>query len=332
MSSAGDVIHGLPVLCALRRHRPDAFIAWLVEDWAAELLHTHPALSQVLAINRADRVHARPQDLAKWWRLRSRLRSFAFDTVFDLQGLSRSAVAGWLSGAPRRIGFDGIDARQRSRWFNNVRIEPVHRHVVDRNLELLRAVGLTDVPADFGIPPYPPEAARFEEWLGDQRIRLPFAVIAVGSSRSAKRWPVDRYARLARTIRDVHRMPSLVLWGTDDERRSAQAVVAGADGAATLLPPTTLRDIATICRRSDLVIGPDSVAIHIAAAVAATCVGLYGPTRAARNGPYGMGDYVAESTDGTMAGVDVATVERACATALTGSTARVRRGRAEEYR
>src|SRR4029078_6769901 len=52
LSSIGDCIHGLPVLCALREALPSAHISWMVEGRTADLLRRHPALDEVVQVRR----------------------------------------------------------------------------------------------------------------------------------------------------------------------------------------------------------------------------------------------------------------------------------------
>jgi ADP-heptose:LPS heptosyltransferase len=88
LSAIGDVLHGLPVLCALREAFPQAFIGWVVEGVSAQLLRNHPALDELIAVPR------------KWLKspntvlnLRRQLRALKFDVAIDMQGLTKSAVA-----------------------------------------------------------------------------------------------------------------------------------------------------------------------------------------------------------------------------------------------
>src|SRR5438132_14009284 len=104
LSAIGDVVHGIPVLNALRAHFPAAFLGWVVEGRSADLLRGHPALDRVIQVPR------------KWlkspravWRLRRELHDLNFDIAIDLQCLTKSAIAARLSGAKRRIGFGGAD-------------------------------------------------------------------------------------------------------------------------------------------------------------------------------------------------------------------------------
>jgi ADP-heptose:LPS heptosyltransferase len=56
------------------------------------------------------------------------------------------------------------------------------------------------------------------------------------------------------------------------------------------------------------VVAADTGPLHVAAAVGTPCVGLYGPTSAERNGPYGPGHRTVSAADGRMTSIEVATV------------------------
>ena len=46
LGALGDVIHAMPVACALREHFPKAFLAWAVEQRAGELIEGHPVIDR----------------------------------------------------------------------------------------------------------------------------------------------------------------------------------------------------------------------------------------------------------------------------------------------
>ena len=146
LTAIGDVIHTVPVLCALRRSLPHAEITWVVEGHAGDLIEGHPALDRLVRVPR------------KWlksprtvWAVRRQLRRLRCDVALDIQGLTKSAVAAWLSAAPRRIGFGGVDGRELSRLLNNRLVTPTSEHVIDRNLELLRPLGIADPTVAFRL-------------------------------------------------------------------------------------------------------------------------------------------------------------------------------------
>ncbi len=281
-SAIGDVVHGLPLAVALRTRFPHAEIAWLVEDKTAVLLQGHWALDRLIIVRKG---------WMKSWAeinlMRKRLQAFAPDATIDLQGLLKSSFAAWLSGAKYRIGFGGVDGREGSRWFNNYRVVPTEHHVIDRNLRLLEPFGVEGCSVDFDLPECEMDRRSAKNLLGREGLDGDFAIINVGAGWNSKLWREGRYAAVAKYLLDQWNLPSLVVWAGPDERKMAEAVVLGADGAATLSPPTTLNELASLSRLATLFIGSDTGPLHIAAAVGTRCIGLYGPMPAKRNGPYG---------------------------------------------
>jgi len=77
----------------------------------------------------------------------------------------------------------------------------------------------------------------------------------------------------------------VVLWGPG-ERELGEQVVATAGGAAVLTPQTSVADIVALARGAEVMVSGDTGPTHIGAAVGTPIVGIYGPTRPERNGPW----------------------------------------------
>ncbi len=282
LTAIGDCLHGLPVLCALRDALPGAHLSWVVEGRTADLLRRHPDLDAVVQVPR------------KWlksplaiWRARRQLRALRPDVAIDLQGLTKSAMAAWLSGAPTRIGFSGRDGRELSRWLNNSLVEPLTTHVVDRSLELLRAL---DVAADeirFGLPRLQDECPAITRYLRDRGLAGGYALVNVGAGWPSKRWPADRFAEVARYLGERYHLRTVIAWAGGEERLWADQIVVSAGAFAHIAPPTTLTELAALCQQAKFFIGCDTGPLHLAAAAGTPCISLFGPTNARRNGPYG---------------------------------------------
>jgi ADP-heptose:LPS heptosyltransferase len=84
---------------------------------------------------------------------------------------------------------------------------------------------------------------------------------------------------------------SVILWGPGEEAL-AKETVAASDGAAVASPRTTIADIVALARGAAVMVSGDTGPTHIAAAVGAPLVGIYGPTRPSRNGPMAPGDVI----------------------------------------
>ncbi len=281
LSAIGDVVHGLPVLHALRDRWPRAFLAWAIEDRAADLLRNHRGLDELIVLKRGWY-----KSWSKLREVRRRLRQFHFDTTLDLQGLTKSAGIAWLSGARRRIGFGDHDGRELSRWFNTDQVQPRDTHVVDRNLELLRPLGIDNPGVRLELEVSAANSQTAARILESLNLRGGFALINPGAGWPSKLWPPDRFAAVARHLGVSRGMRSLVVWAAEEEHW-AQQIVAGSGGFASLAPATSLGELAAIAQRATIFISSDTGPLHIAAAVRTPCVGLFGPMPGERNGPYG---------------------------------------------
>lgn len=286
LTAIGDVIHGLPSLCALRDAYPSAHISWVVEGAGAQLLEGHPALDEVI---RAPRRWYR--SWAETKRLRSTLRERRFDTAVDLQCLTKSALAAWLSGAPRRLGVAGRHGREASRVLNNVRTLVRARHVIDQYLGILAPLGIDHPRVEFRLPETPEDAAFADRLLADGGLeRGRFMVMNPGAGWTSKQWPPERYGQLAARLQQTHGVPTVVAWAGDQERRLAQIIVDTSDAAARLAPDTSLTQLAALERRASLFVGSDTGPMHLAVAVGTPAVSLHGPSRASWCGAYGEGN------------------------------------------
>ena len=282
LSAIGDVIHAMPVACALRERFPQACLAWAVEQRAGELLAGHPAIDQRIVLPRGWL-----RSPAGVWRLRRRLKDLAFDTAIDVQGLTKSAVVAWLSGAKRRIGMGGRWGREISRWLNNDLVDTDGLHAIQRGLKLLEPLGIRSPAVRFDVPAAEADRNAAGEMIHRLGLDDGFVLVASGAGWPSKLWPVDRYAAVAAYLGRRWKLRSLLIWGNDAERVRAEQIIAGAEGHALLCPQITLLQLAAVARRACFAIGSDTGPLHLAAAAGAPCIGLYGPWPADKHGPYG---------------------------------------------
>lgn len=273
-SAIGDTVHSLPLASALRRRFPNAFMAWAVEKPSAELVVGHPSI---------DRVYVMPR---KWLkspaevlRLRREMRRDGrFTLAVDVQSLTKSAVAAWLSGARRRLGFSRPSGRELAPLFDTELVAPKGTHVVDQFMSLLAPLDIPASPVEFALPPCPEKDLEKVEAAGNG-----FALFAPWASWSAKCWPLERYGELARRLQ----MNCLMLAHGDEERHRVTVLAGMSGGCLQPAPDVGLLGVAELARRSRVFVGSDSAPMHLAAAAGARCVALHGPTPGERNGPYG---------------------------------------------
>jgi heptosyltransferase-1 len=282
LGALGDVVHAVPAAAALRKAFPAAVIDWLVDAKHRDLV------ALVTAVDRAIPLEARTP--AGWTAAVRALRRSAYDVAIDLQGLMKSAVLARASGASRVVGFSIWHLREKTArpFYSDVHAAE-GGHVIHKNLRLLRAIGVEDEEIRFPLADLPSRA------LDQLRERIPpgrgFALINAGAAWPNKRWPPERFGELASFVREACALTPVVVWGPGEERL-ADEVIAAASNAAIAAPATGVADLVALARASALLVSGDTGPLHIATAVGAPVVGLFGPTDPDRNGPYSADDVV----------------------------------------
>lgn len=316
LSSLGDVVHALPVAVTLRARVAEARITWIVEAREAAVLRGHDAIDHVLAVDTRRWRRARgPGAIVRAARalllLRRRLRAAAFDAAVDLQGLLKSGLVTAATGAPIRAGFAAGRCREPlNALFTNRRVTPpvTARHVVEQYLSVLAPLGVGEPRLEFRIPVEADAEARMEAFLAARGVKARdrLVVINPGAGRADKRWPHDRYRQLVARLREEAAATAVVAWGPGE--RDTASAITGSGRDALLAPPTSVAELAALLRRASAVVAGDTGPLHLAAAVGTPCVGLYGPTRPERNGPYGAGHRTLQSADGALTSIPVPAV------------------------
>ncbi len=291
LGALGDIVHTIPVAAALRRAFPAARIDWVVSGKHREILDLVPAIDHRLTI----KASSGPGGGAALFSAIRGLRRTKYDAALDVQGLIKSAFIARLSGAARVIGFNGKYAREplarllytelHDPGGDGIYAHTETRNVVDINLGLLSTLGIAP-----GIPEFPvevrdsPVARTLAEQAGGR-----YALLNPGAAWPNKRWPPPRFAALAAALRDRRGLASVVLWGPG-EYELAEEVVTMSGGAAILSPRTSVADVVALARGAAVMVSGDTGPTHLAAAVGTPIVGIYGPTRPERNGPWSRAD------------------------------------------
>ncbi|TAL12667.1 MAG: lipopolysaccharide heptosyltransferase II [Nitrospirae bacterium] len=290
-SSLGDIVHTLPTLAAFRRRFPRATLSWLVKREWAEVLEGQPDLDDVLAVDLS---------VQGWPAAIRAVREGRFDLVVDLQGLLRSAVLGWASGSPARVGF--ANGREGSPWFytHRVPVPDASMHAVDRYLLMARFLGAAPEkpgPSAFCLPRDPAADARVEALLAAAGVRVGTMLVALNPSArwATKQWPVASFAAVGDWLQR-HGGARVAVVGGRAERSAGDEVIRLMQTAPLdLVGQTTMKELIALLRRLRVLITNDSGPMHLAAAVGTPVIALFGPTDPGRTGPYGAGHVVLHS-------------------------------------
>lgn len=300
LSAHGDVTHTLPLLAAIKRHRPNASIGWLVEASAAPLLEGHPFIDR-LHVSQRKRWLKLAKNPARWpqvWRevgvFIRELREADYQISFDVQGLLKSAVWPCLAKIPLRYGFKAT--RENADWLYNRHLPPMvirdgKTPAVQRYLDFARAVGCVVERPEFVLPPgSQPVEAKVDALLSEVTPSdWPLVVLAPFTRWPSKHWPLAYWGELLPELLKL-KVRVAILGAPGDQQAMTEILsgVAGADRVLNLVGRTDWPDLYALFRKTGLLVGLDSAPLHIADAVGVPkIIGLYGPTAPGRTGPIG---------------------------------------------
>lgn len=281
----GDAVMALPAVQTLRTAHPGAHLAVAARPSVAALFAMVPGVDAVIALES----RAGLSSVRQWRRDAATLRAGRFDLAVLLPNSFLSAWIAAHAGIPDRRGF-ATDLR--GRWLTAAVPRPGgDRHQADYYLALTTALGWPSAPRVARVAPPAPaiEAARA---LVPAR---PFVVLAPGAAYGrAKQWPPERYAALAAELASRRGLASVVVGaGADraagDELVAALADVPGGVAAAAslvnLIGRTDLPTLAAVLSLAHAVVANDSGAMHLAAAVGAPVVAVFGATNEHHTAP-----------------------------------------------
>ena len=300
LGSIGDVVHTLPAVAALRRHLPSAHLGWAVErGGAASLLAGTPVVDEVIELNlrgwRRSLMNIETQ--AEIRKAFYRLRQSGFDLSLDFQGLLKSAMVARLARIPRRIGFGRAALREPAAalMMNELVTVDDRQHIIRKHLQLV---------AHLGVPM--PERFEFPIALGTEdrafadhhsaRTNGRFAILNPGGGWPTKLWSPEGFAAIADQLWQEFGIHSFITFGPGEEAL-AQAVVSSSQSGHAERLDSSLREFLALAGQASLFLGGDTGPMHLAAAAGTPIVTIFGPTAAARNGPFNPHDIVVERDD-----------------------------------
>ncbi len=302
----GDVVFTTPAIRALRRHYPDARLTYIVEEDAAAIVRDNPHLDEVIVVCNP---HARGRLRADLAVVR-RLRRARYDLAIDFHGGPRSSLFTWLSGAPRRIGYE-VAGRS---WMYTTRVPRPRalrpRHSVVSQWDVLLPLGIAPPDAETDATEMPGSAAAVadvEGRLADAGVspEAPIVVVHVSAGNPFRRWPTASFVELICRLATADPARRIVLTSGPSDAGAASAI---ASRARSRLSPREraaivecgefdLPQLRALIDRAALYIGGDSGPLHVAGTTGVPIVGLYGPTLPVRSQPYRSARYFSAAAE-----------------------------------
>ncbi len=292
LSAIGDTIHTLPLVNALKEQYPDCTIGWVVEDKAALFIQGHKNIDRCYVIPKKQwkQRGLSLQNIKEFFEIVNNINKEHYDIVLDTQQLFKSAVLLPFLNIKRKITLTG--GREFSGIFSNEIVKAQHElfdpnyHVVKRNLELAKYLGVTDCKVEFRLSDAPVEVQnKVKNLLSALDPNKKTVVISPATTWANKHWSEDSWKEV---VEYLSGKVNLVFTGMKQDTDLIERISAGVDSKIILAGQTNLEELAQVFRNADIVISPDSGSAHIAWAVEKPFViTIFTATAALRNAPFG---------------------------------------------
>lgn len=294
----GDALLLSPTLAAVRSAYPDAEIWVVVRKGTEGILRGCAAIDQIRTTAPPESSRRSWRDAVRGLRLLNELRSQHFDLAFELSDGDRGRLLAGLSGAQEVVGTSvnvplNWLAYQTVTRFSDSDWTAGHR--VEKDFQTVNSV----LPLGAPIPPLQFTASSCSPWQPAEGLGE-FAVFHPGTRWRRKRWPLDRWEALGRSLRD-RGLTVVVSAGPDAEERDAAAALVAGIGVGTLSTEgrASWAQLAWLLRRARLFVGVDTAAMHLAAACGCCTAALFGPSVISQWRPWEVPSRVITPPEGT---------------------------------
>ncbi len=286
----GDLILTLPLLQRLKQEFEDAKIDMLVIPSTKELLADNSLINEVIVYDK------RRTGIRGLLKLSRFLKGKKYDVILSPHRSSRSAIIAKLSAAKQSVSFDSSAL---SFLYNNLVKYERGKHEIQRNLSLLKPLEINEssiIPPELFISER--QKVKVDEILNKGSIiERKFAAIAPGAVWMTKRYPEEKYSRLARILSDNG--VEIVLIGGKNDAEISRKIVRELSGlkVTDLTGTLSVLESAEVIRKAGVLICNDSAPLHMGNAVGTPVFAVFGSTVPAFGFyPYNNSDEVFETT------------------------------------
>ncbi len=287
----GDAIMTTPAVRSIRENFPDAEITLLALPWVADVFAASPRVDHIFVYEK----NGRHRGLGGKLTLASDLKAQKYDAAILLQNAFEAALITTLARIPVRGGYT-TDGRG-ILLTHGIKKQPDIglKHQVHYYQEMLAGLGLTpgrDQLELFLAPDVRQSADQGLELFFTRHGRVPVVGLNPGAAYGpAKRWPAQKFGRLARLVCSETNAIVLI-FGTDADSEAASEITSSVSDHAVsrivdLTGRTDLASAMAYIDRCDAFVTNDSGLMHVAAALQTPTVAIFGSTDHVATGPYG---------------------------------------------
>ncbi|MCM3906369.1 MAG: glycosyltransferase family 9 protein [Pyrinomonadaceae bacterium] len=283
LRSIGDTVLTTPSLYALKRFLPHARLDILLEDWVAPVLDGFENVDNIITLKRGS--------TAARARVARHIRATRYDVAYNLHGGTTATLLTRASGARHRVGYSSY---QYARLHNHLARSSSFlwgrdkTHSVEQQLAL---IGWTGIP----VTDRPPTRLAITDGAarsisarlraaGLDETRIPLAVIHPAAAFDTKQWATERFAQVAESL--ASRNLAIVAIAASAESHVADSLKRHTEAPVVAFTDLSLPEVTALLSQARIFVGNDSGIAHMAAAVGAPSVVIFGSSNTAHWRPW----------------------------------------------
>jgi len=219
-----------------------------------------------------------------WDLFKKSLKLRGYDGFLTIPISFSSALSGYLTGAPLRVGFS-FDSRDFLLTHRiKIPFDWKFKHTMWTYIKLLEPfdIYLNEIPIPEFIPS-PDDVEKAEELLQIHRVNNYISVSPFTAFGTAKEWGVENFEKLALLLQG--KGIQMVILGSKKEHGRAERIKG--KNVVNLCGKTTLGMAAYISEKALVFVGNDSGLTHLAAAAGANTIAIFGSTSPTWTAPLG---------------------------------------------
>ena len=267
LGAIGDVLRVCPAIRRLRRERPEATIAWAVEQWVYPVIASNADVDRFHVLDRRKLRSGRRSGAREFLRFIGEIRSYRYEVALDFHGRFKSGLVSRASGARHRLGYPRGQSSEMNHLFSNVHVtlEDALENRVLRYLHLLEPLGIDPEfdTEDMGVKVAKVDRDLAAQWYDE--VGRPDLAVFPGCSENQSayhRWPQEKWIELLNRLGEQGAR-SVLFWGPD-ELEFSEAIAAGTGDSVSLAPGTGLIEMMAMVGRFSAFAGSNTAAMHMA--------------------------------------------------------------------
>ena len=280
----GEFLLNIPALRALKETFINTRIIAVVNSYVKELVECMPFVDEIIEWGREK--HA----LSRKLKLIGNLRKKNINIAIMLNPSPEFNIFTYLAGIPIRVGYD-----RKWGFLLTHKIEDKkylgEKHEVEYNLELVDLIQAKTEDKTLSL--------KIDSSITDNfgvKDNANLVAVHPWTSDAVKQWPIDNFRKLSERLIKEKNLKIAIIGGKEELNKNKE--LFSDSNLINMTGKTTLKQLASLLKKSRLLISGDSGPVHLACAVGTPVIVIFRndiPGKSAKRwGPWGPGNFIIE--------------------------------------